>query len=297
MSERLTMARSLVDSGKSRSEACRLAGIGRSSFYRVRKGRTHRPLDPERERVILWEAGRFPIFGAKKIRDMLRVDGFRINHKSVARYLRLHHLQCKRRSRGASGTRRLPWTCPIRSNVRWEMDIKVEVLYDGSWAFLFAIIDAFDRETIAWSSGDRCRAAEAIAVLEQAVIRRFAGMVPDAAALSLRVDHGSCFIARAFRQACRLLNVKLEICGVRCSNDKPYIESLFAQFELEKLGPEPDVLESPRTFAAAADEYFAFYNVVRPHGSLRRNTPRQAALASGAYIFNLPETDSKHCAA
>ena len=118
MNERVTMACSLVDQGKSRSEACRLAGIGRSSFYRTRKGRARRALDPERERVILSAATRYPIFGAKKVRDMLRVEGFRINHKSVARYLRAHRLQCQRRSRGASATRRLAWTCPIRSNVR-----------------------------------------------------------------------------------------------------------------------------------------------------------------------------------
>ncbi len=297
MNDRLTMVRSLVDQGKSRSQACRLIGIGRSSFYRHRKGRSLRPLDPERERVILAVAGRYPMLGAKKLRDILHREGFFINHKSVARYLRAHRLQCKRRSRGASATRRLPWVCPIRSNVRWEIDIKVEVLYDGSWGFLFAVIDAFDREAVSWSVGDRCRAGEAIAVLEQAVIQRFGGVVPEGIFLSLRVDHGSCFIARAFRQACRTLNVKIEICGVRCSNDKPYIESLFAQVELEKIGPEPDVLESLESFTKAGDEYFTFYNTVRPHGSLRRNTPRQAALASGAYIFNPPETDSKHCAA
>ncbi len=72
---------------------------------------------------------------------------------------------------------------------------------------------------------DRCRAIEAVQALEKAILYRFGGKVPEANHLTLRVDRGSQFRAHLFREAARLLDVTLEYAGIKCPEDKPYIES------------------------------------------------------------------------
>lgn len=136
---------------------------------------------------------------------------------------RLGRLQPRRRLPSRTTPRLV--SCPLARNTRWEMDLKCEVLADGRWGFLMAIIDACDRQVPAWRVGDHCRADEAIAVLEAALLARFDGPVPDeGVALELRVDRGPQFIARRSKTAAKTLGVQLAFCGVRASNDKPFIK-------------------------------------------------------------------------
>ena len=44
--------------------------------------------------------------------------------------------------------------------------------------------------------------------------------------MTLRVDRGPQFTARSFREAARILNVRLEYAGIQCPEDKPYIDEL-----------------------------------------------------------------------
>ncbi|MFC1948097.1 transposase [Chloroflexota bacterium] len=96
-------------------------------------------------------------------------------------------------------------------------------------------MDAWDRDVVGDVFSDRCRAIEAAEVLEKAVINRFGGKVPEGHNLTLRVDRGSQYRARLFRDTARLLNVKLEYAGVKCPEDKPYIEAFFSNYKTEEL--------------------------------------------------------------
>lgn len=64
---------------------------------------------------------------------------------------------------------------------------------------------------------------------------RFGGKVPQDHQLILRVDRGSQFRAIRFRQTARLLNVKLEYAGIKCPEDKPYIEAFFSSYKTEEI--------------------------------------------------------------
>ena len=55
------------------------------------------------------------------------------------------------------------------------------------------------------------------------------------AELTLRVDRGTQFTAHSFREAARILNVRLEYAGIQCPEDKPYIESFFGSYKTEEL--------------------------------------------------------------
>ena len=51
----------------------------------------------------------------------------------------------------------------------------------------------------------------------------------------MRVDHGSQYIAKKFKQRAKELGVYLQYCGIECPNDKPYIESFFSRYKCEEV--------------------------------------------------------------
>jgi transposase InsO family protein len=78
----------------------------------------------------------------------------------------------------------------------WHLDMtSVWVVEHGGWVYLKAIIDCCTREIVGWELSLRCRASEAIAVIERAVLKL--GILPGT--LTLGTDNGFAFSARATR--------------------------------------------------------------------------------------------------
>ena len=93
--------------------------------------------------------------------------------------------------------------------------------------------------------------------------------------MTLRVDRGPQFTASNFREAARILNVKLEYAGIQCPEDKPYIESLFGNYKTEELyRNEYNSLAEART---GWESYRAWYRNYRLHQGLRYRSPREYA--------------------
>ena len=123
---------------------------------------------------------------------------------------------------------------PEEQNTYWETDFSYVWTGEGN-SYLCAVIDAWDRDIVGDIFSDRCRAIEASEALEKAIMNRFGGKVPADHTLTLRVDRGSQFRAQLFRETARLLNVKLEYAGVKCPEEKPYIEAFFSNYKTEEL--------------------------------------------------------------
>jgi putative transposase len=51
----------------------------------------------------------------------------------------------------------------------------------------------------------------------------------------LRVDQGSQYIAKKFKQRAKELGVHLEYCGINCPDDKPYVELFFSRYKCEEV--------------------------------------------------------------
>ena len=79
----------------------------------------------------------------------------------------------------------------------WHLDMTSVWVAEHGWVYLNAIIDCCTREIVGWDLSLRCRAKEAIAVIETAV--REQGIQPGT--LTLGTDNGSAFTARATRLA------------------------------------------------------------------------------------------------
>ncbi len=274
--------RLVVQEGLSVKAALESVALSKSSYYYRSRKRSPRALDSSLVEAIegVLTANR-QVYGYRKVCRVLQGRGLRINHKKVLRHLRaMGRLQPRKRT-GITWTR--PSVIhPERSNTYWEMDTTAVWCGVDARRYLCGIIDGYDRGIPGSCFSDRCRADEAIETLEAALIRRFGGRVPENLTLILRVDRGSQFVARRFRQAASTLGVTLEYAGIQCPDDKPYIESFFGKYKTEEVYrmDYASALEG----SAAWDLYHRWYETERVHQSLGYRTPEQVITSGNHHL-------------
>jgi putative transposase len=257
------MARELIESGHSPSLVFRATGISKSSYHYkpVERDCRQRPLDPALVADIESLNGYELAYGYRKVTAHFE----RYNHKKVHRHMRRMGRGQPRRYKKRQPTH-LPALCPIRPNVRWEADLTY--VFDGTQStYLFAVVDAHDKEIIGDHHGLRCRADEALESLARAVHSRFgANRIPDGQSIVVRVDQGTQYTADKFQRGAAALGITLEYCGINCPNEKPYIESFFAQYKREEV-----YRNEYRGFVDAVQgwrNYRSWYNSERIHQGL-----------------------------
>jgi len=245
-----------------------------SHYYHPPVKRKPRVLDADLVTAInAIRQGHNEVYGYRKITRALKAKGMTINGKKVLRHLRTLGLTQPRKIKGQR------WTQPAlvkpdAPNSYWEADFTYVWTGQGN-AYLCAVIDAWDRDIVGNVFSDRCRAVEAAQALETAVFNRFGSKVPEGHHLTLRVDRGSQFRAQRFRETARLLNVKLEYAGIKCPEDKPYIESFNGSYKTEEI-----YRHEYRSFLEARtgwETYRAWYRSERIHQSLDYLSPLQYA--------------------
>jgi len=265
----------LMAEGKPLKVALEAVGMARSSYYyQPVERKKPRSLDKALVRAIgEVRQGHAEVYGYRKVTMALRAAGWTVNAKKVLRHLRALGLTQPRKLKGRKWSRPAI-VRPSAYNTYWEADFTY--VWTGSAnAYLCVVIDAYDKDIAGDVFSDRCRAREAIEALEKAVLSRFSGRVPYGHELTLRVDRGPQFIARSFREAARILNIRLEYAGIQCPEDKPYIESFFSSYKTEELyRNEYSSLAEART---RWESYRAWYRSDRLHQSLRYQSPLEYA--------------------
>ena len=274
--------------------ALKAAGLAKSSFFYAPRSRRPRPLDPALVRALeeLCQ-GREAVYGYRKMKRALLARGIVANSKKILRHTKTLRIQQPRKTRGMRWTRpRL--VHPEAANLYWEADMTYVWTAEG-FAYLFGIIDPFDHDLPGDVLSDRCRAAEAIQSLEAAVLARFGGRVPDGQSLILRVDRGTQYVARKFRDAAMRLGVTIEYAGIQCPEDKPYIESFFGKYKVEEVHRNDyATLAEAR---AAWESYRAWYRSSRFHQSLGYKTPAAFGVEQQIQAVPANRPESKLCTA
>jgi putative transposase len=191
-----------------------------------------------------------------------------VNRKRVQRLMREHALLQRRRS---EGRRRRPGffrvECPDQL---WHLDMTSVWVAEHGWCYLNAAIDCCTREITGWALDIRCRAAEAITVIEQAAAER--GIRPGE--LTLGSDNGTAFTRRAFRVRLAELGIVHRRGGYRDPESQAFIESWFGKLKQRCIWREEfETLDDAR---AAVDAYIDRYHH-RPHSRLAYRTPREVA--------------------
>jgi len=223
----------LIKEGISLSTALKTLMINKAAYYykiNFNNDKRNKPLDLNLVNLLKSFKGYELVYGYRKAAK--KITGY--NHKKVYRHMKeLNMLQPKKLKKKKHA--RLPVSCPLSSNIRWEGDLTY--VWDGSKLnYLFAVVDAYDKEPIGDYYGLRCRAEEAIFSLEEAVKTRFGSLeTVSHQRVTLRIDQGSQYISKKFKARAKELGVKLEYCGINCPDDKPYIESFFSRYKCEEV--------------------------------------------------------------
>jgi len=234
MEKRREIAQKLVTENQiSLKIALKAMFLNRSTYYYGSKSivdKRKNPLDEKLVEQLKGLSGYDLVYGYRRVTKKLK----EYNHKKVYRHMKeLKMLQAKKIKK--KGLKRLPISCAVGSNIRWEGDLTY--VWDGNkLTYLFVVVDTYDKEPIGDYYGLRCRADEAIHSLEQAVKTRFGNLEKvNFVRVTLRVDQGSQYIAKKFKERAKELGVKLEYCGINCPDDKPYIESFFSRYKCEEV--------------------------------------------------------------
>jgi putative transposase len=268
---RVARSRELVAQGRPAAVVARVAGISRQAIYR----RPRRPPAGQRRRltavdeVVLAVARANPTDGTRMVAALAgREVGAQVNRKRVQRLMREHRLLQRRRS---EGRRRRPGFFRVeRPDQLWHLDMTSVWVAEHGWCYLNAAIDCCTREITAWALAVRCRAPEAIAVIQAAAAER--GIAPGR--LTLGTDNGSAFTSRAFRARLSELGITHRRGGYRDPESQAFIESWFGKLKQRCIWREEfETLDEVR---AAIGAYVDRYHH-RPHSRLAYRTPREVA--------------------
>jgi len=270
VTERVAFARDLVGRGRKVAPVARVLQISRQAIYRTPKPRRalqRRPPQGPVEEAIVETAKANPTDGYRMVWALVRRKlGIAVNRKRVLRVMREQKLIQRRRH---EPRRRRPGffrvECPDQL---WHLDMTSIWVAEHGWCYLNAAIDCCTREIVGWSLELRCRADEAIALVEGAA--RAQGIAPGQ--LVLGTDNGSAFTARRFKAVLSGLGIAHRRGGYRDPESQAFIESWFGKLK-ERLiwRTEFETLEQARTeISAHIDRYHA-----RPHSSLDYRTPEE----------------------
>jgi putative transposase len=266
--QRVARSRELVAEGHAPSVVARVAKINRQALYRVPRPRTvpqrRPPADPV-EAAIVAEALANQTDGYRMICAFVgRRLGVAVNRKRVLRVMRERKLIQRRRP---LARRKQPGFFRVeRPRQLWQLDMTSVWVAEHGWTYLNAIIDCCTREIVAWQLELRCRADEAIAVVERAVALH--GMEPGE--LTLGSDNGSAFTARRFRGRLAKLGIRHRRGGYRDPESQAFIESWFGKLKQREvwLNEYETLDDARRGIGGYVDRYHH-----RPHSSLNYRTP------------------------
>ena len=269
---RVARSRELVAQGRPAALVARVAGSSRQAIYRgpqrPPKGQ-RRPLDAT-DREVLRVARANPTDGTRMVAALAsrELAGAAVNRTRVQRLMREHRLLQPKRS---EGRRRRPGYLRVtRPDELWHLDMTSVWVAEHGWCYLNAVIDCCTREITGWALDVRCRAPEAIAVIDTATAER--GI--EAARLTLGTDNGSAFTSRAFRARLNEHGITHRRGGYRDPESQAFIESWFAKLKQRCIWREEfETLDEARNrIGAYVDGYHH-----RPHSGLAYRTPREVA--------------------
>jgi putative transposase len=270
VSTRVARSRELVARGFAVAAVARVMQISRQALYRTptprRPPQRRPPADPV-EQAIVAVAEANQTDGYRMVAALTRRKlGCAVNRKRVLRVMRERKLIQRRRP---LERRKRPGFFRVeRPRQLWQLDMTSVWVAEHGWTYLNAIIDCCTREIVGWSLELRCRADEAIALVEQAAAVH--GI--QEGELVLGSDNGSAFTARRFRTRLAELGIKHRRGGYRDPESQAFIESWFGKLkEREVWLNEYETLDDARRgIGGYVDRYHH-----RPHSRLGYRTPNE----------------------
>ena len=220
-----------------------------------------------------------PTYGYRRItalvnRELAKDDQAPVNRKRVHRIMQRHALLLERHTGRRVGRTHDGTIMVMRSNLRWCSDGLEFSCWNGDVIRIAFIIDAFDREILAWTAvcGAGISGADVRDMMLDAVERRF-GAVRAPHPIEHLSDNGSPYTAKQTRDFAAALNLVPCFTPVRSPESNGLAEAFVKTFKRDyvRVNPLPDAQAVLRQIAGWIDDY----NEIHPHSALRMRSPRE----------------------
>ncbi len=249
----------------SERRACRVLGQHRSTQWR----KPQRADDEDALTFAIIElAVRYGRYGYKRITALLRADGWRVNHKRVARIWRREGLKVPIRQPKRGRLWLNDGSCirlrPEHQNHIWAYDFVQDRTRDGRKFRMLTVIDEFTRECLAIKVARRLNSQNVLEVLGELMVKHG---VPD----HIRSDNGGEFRAKAVQEWLGRIGAKTLYIEPGSPWENGYNESFNGRLQDECLKGElfNHLIEAK----IVIEQWRREYNTIRPHTSLGYRPP------------------------
>lgn len=221
-------------------------------------------------------------YGSPRIGHALRQDGYRCNHKRIARLMRLHGIRAKmvRRFRVTTHSHYTQVMAPDlvqrqfivhQPNRVWTSDITYIWTREG-WVYLAVVLDLCSRMIVGWEVSSRLTASVVTTAVQRALYWR-----QPSEDLILHSDRGSQYASTELRSLAKEQMLHLSMGKTGCCYDNAVTESFFHTLKTEHIYfHRYDTRQEART--SIFDYIETFYNQHRLHSTLGNLSPMQFEL-------------------
>ena len=224
-------------------------------------------------RLIDEQHTKTPFYGSRRMTVYLTRKGYSVNRKRVIRLMRIMGIEAlypkPRLSVGNQTHHIYPYllngVTVTRPNQVWSTDITYIRMAHG-FLYLVAILDWFSRYVISWRLSNTLDAFFCIEALNEAFLD---GKRPEI----FNSDQGVQFTSEAFTNILKMHNVLISMDAKGRCFDNIFVERLWRTVKWEEVYLH-DYIDGKET-KEQLSAYFSFYNIERPHQSLKNKTPSE----------------------
>jgi len=224
--------------------------------------------DDDLRLALIRLAKQYGRYGYRKVGELLRMEGWRINHKKVERLWREEGLQLphrhKKRKRLYHHDASVIRLRPKYPNHIWSIDFVHDRLSNGRPYKMLTVLDEYTREALSVTVGTKMGANEVLEALYPLLLKR-------GQPAYLRSDNGPEFSAAPFEDWLRRVGITLMQIYPGSPWENGYNERFNGTLHREVLNAE--WFATTRQAQTVINRWLRQYNHIRPHHALGMRPP------------------------
>lgn len=261
-------------------ELCEALGVARGTFYNHIFRRADWSKREEEQAELMLKVQQIfddsqQRFGSEKIRTVLAQNGVRVSAKRISTIMQELELrsirsyakkQYKKRQQYAKRNLLEREFTAEHPNQIWVSDITY-FRVNSYWVYLCIILDLYARRIVGYRVSRNASTNLVTATFRNAYRER--GKPKN---LIFHSDRGKQYTSAAFTQLLQKNGIKQSFSATGKPHDNAVAEAFFATFKKEEAYRRE--YTSEQSFCKSVEQYIRFYNEVRPHQTLKYQTPQ-----------------------
>ncbi len=220
----------------------------------------------------------YPFYGSRRMVVELGRRCYHVNRKRVQRLMRIMGLEAIYPKPKLSQRNKKHKVYPYllkdvlidHPNQVWSTDITYIPLQEG-FMYLTAVIDWYSRYVISWRLSNTLDSDFCVEALEQALDTG----KPDI----FNTDQGVQFTSKDFTKCLKKAEIEISMDGKGRALDNIFVERLWRSVKYENIYLKD--YQNGADLYYGMEDYFSFYNTMRPHQSLKYQVPAEVHLRDG----------------